>query len=67
VFWILPFRSNDGAGREIRQLSGSLAVISVIGPIGRMDDSANGPVAKALCALTNRLSRQIGWVPLPPE
>jgi DNA-binding IclR family transcriptional regulator len=44
-----------------------LAVISVIGPIGRMDDSANGPVAKALCALTNRLSRQIGWVPEPLE
>ena len=44
--------------------SGSpLAVISVIGPIGRMDDSAKGPVAKALCALTDRLSRQIGWLP----
>ena len=44
-----------------------LAVISVIGPIGRMDDSPNGAVAKALAGLTNRLSRQIGWVPLPAE
>lgn len=44
-----------------------LAVISVIGPIGRMDDSAKGPVAKALGALTDRLSRQIGWQPLPSE
>lgn len=44
-----------------------LVVISVIGPIGRMDDSPNGSVAKALGALTDRLSRQIGWVPLPAE
>jgi DNA-binding IclR family transcriptional regulator len=44
-----------------------LAVISVIGPIGRMDDSPKGAVAKALGALTDRLSRQIGWVPLPAE
>ena len=44
-----------------------LAVISVIGPIGRMDDSPNGAVAKALAGLTSRLSRQIGWVPPPAE
>lgn len=40
-----------------------VAVISVIGPIGRMDDSPNGAVAKALEELTYRLSRQIGWAP----
>ena len=39
----------------------------VIGPIGRMDDSAKGPVAKALCKLTDRLSRQIGWLPKSSE
>jgi DNA-binding IclR family transcriptional regulator len=44
-----------------------LAVISVIGPIGRMDDSAKGPAARTLCALTDRLSRQIGWLPKPAE
>jgi DNA-binding IclR family transcriptional regulator len=44
-----------------------LAVISVIGPIGRMDDSRKGAVAKTLGALTERLSRQIGWVPMPAE
>ena len=44
-----------------------LAVISIIGPIGRMDDSPNGAGAKALAELTNRLSRQIGWVPLPAK
>jgi DNA-binding IclR family transcriptional regulator len=44
-----------------------LAVISVIGPIGRMDDSPKGAVAKTLGALTERLSRQIGWVPMPAD
>jgi DNA-binding IclR family transcriptional regulator len=44
-----------------------LAVISVIGPIGRMDDSPGGAVAKALAALTGRLSRQVGWVPPPAQ
>ncbi|MGO4329147.1 IclR family transcriptional regulator [Cupriavidus sp. 2TAF22] len=38
-----------------------VAAISVIGPIGRMDDMIDGHVVQALLELTTRLSRQIGW------
>lgn len=38
-----------------------IAVISVIGPIGRMDDTPDGPVAEVLLELTARLSKQFGW------
>lgn len=38
-----------------------LAVISVIGPIGLMDDLPSGAPARALLEVVTRLSRQIGW------
>lgn len=39
-----------------------VAAISVIGPVGRMDDTADGPVGQSLLELTTRLSEQIGWI-----
>jgi DNA-binding IclR family transcriptional regulator len=40
-----------------------VSAISVIGPIGKMDDRKDGGVAQQLLQLTERLSRQIGWEP----
>ncbi len=38
-----------------------LAVVSVVGAVGKMPDSKEKPPGQALLELTTRLSRQIGW------